>query len=214
MTMKIERRSMLKAMGVASLGAITPNLLKGEVLSKPYEIKKKTIKADILVVGGGTAGVIAAIQAGRAGRKVVLVENGSQLGGTTTTAGVNFPGIFFAWGKQVIGGIGWELVQETTALNDDVLPDFSQPHGDAHWNHQVRVNAPLYTMLAESKCLEAGVQIRYYETPTQAKFRKNKWTVDLMGKGTSTQVVCNQIIDCTGNAYVASIAGFPLLREA
>lgn len=212
--MKLERRSMLKAMGLASVGALTPGLLKGEVLSKPYEIKKQTINTDILVVGGGTAGVIAAIQAGRAGRKVVLVENGSQLGGTTTTAGVNFPGIFFAWGKQVIGGIGWELVQETTALNDDVLPDFSQPHGDAHWNHQVRVNAPLYTMLAESKCLEAGVQIRYYETPTQAKFRKNKWTVDLMGKGTSTQVVCNQIIDCTGNAYVASIAGFPLLREA
>ncbi|MGV3508899.1 MAG: FAD-dependent oxidoreductase, partial [Sphingobacteriaceae bacterium] len=161
-----------------------------------------------------TAGVIAAIQAGRAGRKVILVENGSQLGGTTTTGGVNYPGIFFAWGKQVIGGIGWELVQEAVALNNDKLPDFSIPHGEQHWTHQVRVNAPLYAILAEQKCIEAGVQIRYYETPISADFKKGNWLVKTVGKGTNTEITCNQLIDCTGNAYAASIAGFPLVREA
>lgn len=211
--MKMERRSVLKTMGVASLGALAPTVLKGEVLKAPYKVKKQTLKTDILVVGGGTAGVIAAIQAGRAGRKVILVENGSQLGGTTTTGGVDFPGIFFAWGKQVIGGIGWELVQETVALNDDVLPDFSIPHGEQHWHHQVKVNAALYVLLAESKCLEAGVQIRYYETPTEATFKKNKWTVRTIGKGTNNEIECSQIIDCTGNGYVASVAGYDLLRE-
>jgi NADPH-dependent 2,4-dienoyl-CoA reductase/sulfur reductase-like enzyme len=40
---------------------------------------------DVLVVGGGTAGAIAAIQAARAGAKTALVEMGGQLGGTTTT---------------------------------------------------------------------------------------------------------------------------------
>src|SRR5690606_18817056 len=129
----------------------------------------------ILVVGGGTAGVIAAIQAGRAGRKVILVENGSQLGGVTTTGGVNFPGIFFAWGRQVIGGIGWELVQETVAFNGDKLPDFSIPHGRQHWRHQVTVNGPLYAILAEEKCMQAGVQLRYYETPVSAEFQRDKW---------------------------------------
>ncbi|MFT2008304.1 FAD-dependent oxidoreductase [Pontibacter sp. 13R65] len=210
---KIDRRLMLKTIGVASVGAVTPNLLKGEVLKKPYEIKRRSLKTDILVVGGGTAGVIAAIQAGRAGRKVVLVENGSQLGGTTTTGGVAYPGIYFAWGKQVIGGIGWELVQEAVAMNNDTLPDFSVPHGEQHWTHQVRVNAPLYAMLAEQKCLEAGVQIRYYESPTQVAFSNNNWKVQTTGKGVSTEITCNQLIDCTGNAYVASIAGFNLIRE-
>ena len=70
---------------------------------------------DILVIGGGTAGTIAAIQAGRTGLRTALVETGTQLGGVTTTGGVSFPGLFHAWGKQIIAGIGWELVQKAVA---------------------------------------------------------------------------------------------------
>ena len=56
-------------------------------------------ETDVLIVGGGTAGTIAAIQAARAGAKTLFIERGSQLGGTTTTGGVAFPGIFHAWGN-------------------------------------------------------------------------------------------------------------------
>ncbi|MDQ6481679.1 FAD-dependent oxidoreductase [Dyadobacter sp. LHD-138] len=211
---KLKRRSALTRLGAISLGMISPSVSKGEVLAEPYKVKKQTIKTDILVVGGGTAGVVAAIQAGRAGRKTILVENGSQLGGTTTTGGVAFPGIFFAWGKQVIGGIGWEMVQEAVSLNDDTLPDFSVPHGKQHPKHQVRLNGQLYAVLIEEKCVEAGVQLRFYETPVSASFEKGNWIVETVGKGTNTQIICNQLIDCTGNAYVASIAGFDVLRES
>ena len=48
----------------------------------------RSVNADVLVIGGGTAGTIAAIQAGRLGARTILVEASSQLGGTTTTAGV------------------------------------------------------------------------------------------------------------------------------
>lgn len=211
---KIERRTMIKTLGALSIAAATPSVSKAEVLVQPFETKEKNITCDILIVGGGTAGTIAAIQAGRAGSKTVLIEAGSQLGGTTTTGGVSFPGIFHAWGKQVIGGIGWELVQECVAMNDDELPDFSIPHGKSHPKHQVRINGPLYTLLAEEKCLEAGVDIRYYETPSKLEFKKNNWLVETVGKGTKTQITCKQIIDCTGNALVASMAGFDVLREA
>ncbi len=209
---KIQRRAALSSIGAMSLGITA--LAKGEIVSEPYKIKKQTLKTDILVIGGGTAGVIAAIQAGRAGRKTILVENGSQLGGTTTTGGVAFPGIFFAWGNQIISGIGWELVQAAVALNDDTLPNFSIPHGKNHPRHQVRLNGQLYAMLIEEKCIEAGVQIRFYETPTQITFQKNNWVVQTMGKGMMTEIICNQLIDCTGNAYATSIAGFTVLREA
>ncbi|WP_298360248.1 FAD-dependent oxidoreductase [Runella sp.] len=209
---KIQRRAALSSIGAMSLGITA--LAKGEIVSEPYKIKKQTLKTDILVIGGGTAGVIAAIQAGRAGRKTILVENGSQLGGTTTTGGVAFPGIFFAWGNQIISGIGWELVQAAVALNDDTLPNFSIPHGKNHPRHQVRLNGQLYAMLIEEKCIEAGVQIRFYETPTQIMFKKNNWIVQTMGKGMITEIICNQLIDCTGNAYATSIAGFTVLREA
>ncbi len=211
---KIERRTAIKSLGALSLGLAAPAISKGEILAQPYKTKKQSIKTDIVVVGGGTAGTIAAIQAGRAGCKTILIEAGSQLGGTTTTGGVSFPGIFHAWGKQVIGGIGWELVTECVAMNDDQLPDFSIPHGRHHPRHQVRINGPLYTLLAEEKCLDADVDLRYYETPVRVEFNKNEWTIETVGKGTHTTITCNQIIDCTGNALIASMAGFDVLREA
>jgi len=200
-------------MGALSLGMAVPSLAEGEVLVDPYETKESSIETDILVVGGGTAGTIAAIQAARAGAKTVLVEFGSQLGGTTTTGGVSFPGIFHAWGKQIIGGIGWELVRECVAMNDDQLPDFSIPHGRSHPKHQVLINGPLYTLLAEDKCLEAGVELRFYETPYKIEFKKDKWIVETVGKGCHTEITCSQLIDCTGNALVTSMAGFDVLRE-
>lgn len=203
---------MLKSLGALSLGMATPALAKGEVLASPYTIDRQQLETDILIVGGGTAGVIAAIQAGRAGARTTLIESGSQLGGTTTTGGVAFPGIFHAWGKQIIGGIGWELVMDCVQLNGDLLPNFSILP-DRHWKHQVTVNAPLYTLLAEEKCLEAGVDIRYYETPHRIEFKAGKWLVETVGKGSKTEVSCNQVIDCTGNALIASMAGFDVLRE-
>ncbi|MCE6990163.1 FAD-dependent oxidoreductase [Dyadobacter sp. CY323] len=210
----MKRRSALASIGAISFGIGSKEVDPVEIVREPYKVKKQSLKTDIVVVGGGTAGVIAAIQAGRAGRKVILIENGSQLGGTTTTGGVAFPGIFFAWGKQVIGGIGWELVQEAVALNDDTLPDFSIPHGKHHPRHQVRLNGQLYAMLIEEKCREAGVNLRFYETPTRVAFQSNTWTVETVGKGTNTEITCKQLIDCTGNGYAAHLAGYKLLREA
>lgn len=210
---KIERRTMIKALGALSIGVVSPSISTAETLVDPYETEEVKLECDILVIGGGTSGTIAAIQAGRAGSKTILIESGSQLGGTTTTGGVSFPGIFHAWGKQVIGGIGWELIQECVAMNDDELPDFLTPHGRSHPKHQVRINGPLYTLLAEEKCLNAGVDIRYYETPVKVVFNDDRWIVETVGKGSNREIICNQIIDCTGNALVASMAGFDLLRD-
>jgi hypothetical protein len=210
---KIERRTLLKTLGGFTLGGIIP--LTGNALNKNKQSanKIKTINTDILVVGGGTAGVIAAIQSARAGCSTILVENGSQLGGTTSTGGVAFPGLFHAWGKQIIRGIGWELVTEAVKMDDGELPDFTIPTGRQHYKHQVRLNGYLYALLAEAKSLEAGVKIRYYETPVDARFDGNNWQVETMGKGTHTRIVCSQLIDCTGNAWVTALAGFNVLRE-
>jgi glycine/D-amino acid oxidase-like deaminating enzyme len=203
---------MLKLMSGMTLGSLLPVFGQASVGSKRGDKNLKTIKTDILVVGGGTAGVIAAIQAGRAGCSTILVENGSQLGGTTTTGGVAFPGLFHAWGKQVVGGIGWELVTEAVKLDGGELPDFSIPTGKNHPKHQVRINPNIYALLAEEKCLEAGVQLRYYETPVKAEFKGNSWDVEVGGKGNHIKISCKQLIDCTGNAFVTSLAGYKVLR--
>ena len=171
-----------------------------------------TTHAEVLVVGGGAAGTIAAIQAARAGADTFLVERGSQLGGTTTTAGVAFPGLFDAWGRQIIAGIGWELVRESVELDGGTLPDFSKVP-ERHWMNQVRVNPFLYALLAEEKCARAGVRIAYYEFPQGITETDTGWRVDCAGFGTRRQVHCRQIIDCTGGAEVAGMLNLPRLRE-
>lgn len=171
-----------------------------------------TNEVDVLVVGGGTAGHVAAIQAGRAGAKTLIVERNSQLGGTTTTGGVAFPGLFDAWGKQVIAGIGWELVKESVALDGGQLPNFARVP-QRHWQNQVYTNQFLYAILAEEKCAEAGVEIAYYEFPQAVTKTDDGWQVDCVGFGTSRRVRCRQIVDCTGGAEVVGMLGFPRLRE-
>ena len=66
---------------------------------------------DVAVIGGGPAGSTAAVQAARLGARTLLVEKNAMLGGTTTAAAIDIPGLFYAWGQQVIAGIGWEVVR-------------------------------------------------------------------------------------------------------
>lgn len=171
-----------------------------------------TQDVDVLVVGGGTAGAIAAIQSARAGAKVLLIERGAQLGGAMTTGGVAFPGLFDAWGKQIIAGIGWELVKESVELDKGVFPDFGKVP-QSHHHNQVFINQFLYAILAEEKCEKAGVQIAYHEFPQTVTRTEAGWQVDCIGFGTKRRVNCKQIIDCTGGAEVVGLIGLPRLRE-
>lgn len=175
---------------------------------KPQDI---TNEIDILVVGGGSAGTIAAIQAGRTGAKTMVMERASYLGGMTTRGGVCFPGLFDAWGRQIIAGIGWELVKECVELDGGSLPDFSKVPS-RHWKNQVHINQFLFYILAEEKCAEAGVEIAYHEFPQAIQATADGWQVDCAGFGTRRRIRCKQIVDCTGGAEVAGMLGHPRLR--
>ncbi|BCX46926.1 hypothetical protein HAHE_08340 [Haloferula helveola] len=207
------RRRFLQSSLLAPVGAALASTTHVEASALPDAGKADiSTDVDVLVVGGGTAGTIAAIQAGRAGAKTLLLERGAQLGGMTTTGGVAFPGLFDAWGKQVIAGIGWELVKESVELDGGKLPNFAKVP-QRHWMNQVHVNQFLYAILAEEKCAKAGVTICYYEFPTSVTPVDGGWQVECTGFGTRRQIRCKQIIDCTGGAEVVGMAGFERMRE-
>ena len=42
-----------------------------------------------------------------------------------TTGGVNFPGLFYAWGRQIIDGSCWRVIQEVAQLGGAVIPDMN-----------------------------------------------------------------------------------------
>ena len=213
-----DRRDFLQQSVVgAAAGMVIASTTEVVLATNPTQAKELakpdvTSSVDVLVVGGGTAGTIAAIQCGRAGAKTLLLERNSQLGGTTTVGGVAFPGLFDAWGKQVIAGIGWELVKESVDLDGGKLPNFAKVP-QRHFHNQVHVNQFLYAILAEEKCAKAGVEIAYYEFPQSISKTTDGWQVDCVGFGTHRRVMCKQIIDCTGGAEVVGLMGLPRLRE-
>ena len=182
-----------------------------ENLPSPDPENPDVLDVDVLVVGGGSAGHVAAIQAGRMGAKTVLLERNSQLGGTTTTGGVCFPGLFHAWGKQVIGGIGWELVAKSVEVDGRKLQDFTKVHR-SHVPYHVDINGQLYSLLAEEACLDAGVSLAYYQFPQKVTQSAGGWLVDVVGQGVAYQLRCAQIIDCTGGAEVVGMLGMERLR--
>ena len=210
-----DRRQFLQKSLLGTTGLGMAIVSTSEVVAKPVpgEVESGvTQEVDVLVVGGGTAGTIAAIQAGRAGASTLLVERGAQLGGTTTTGGVAFPGLFDAWGKQIIAGIGWELVKECVELDGGVFPNFAKVPR-RHWQNQIQVNLFLYAILAEEKCEQAGVAIAFHEFPETIRATPTGWQVDCLGFGTRRRVLCKQVIDCTGGAEVVGMMGHPRLRE-
>lgn len=169
------------------------------------------LDVDVLVVGGGSAGHVAAIQAGRMGAKTALLERGPQLGGTTTTGGVNFPGLFHAWGKQLISGIGWELVTKCREIDGKPLQNFARANR-GHCYYHVTINGQLYSLLAEEACLDAGVSIAYYQFPETVKQTPDGWLVEVVGQGVRYQLRCKQIIDCTGGGTVVGMLGYERMR--
>ncbi len=211
-----DRRNFLQSsvLGAAGVGLAVSSSSSVAVAETNEGTNKPVVanEVDVLVVGGGTAGTIAAIQAGRAGARTLLVERNFQLGGATTTGGVAFPGLFDAWGEQVIAGIGWELVKESVELDGGRFPNFAKVPR-SHWMNQVHVNQFVYALLAEEKCREADVEIAYYEFPEAVVKTDAGWQVDCIGFGTRRRVKCKQIIDCTGGAEVVGMLGFERLRE-
>lgn len=213
--MKSSRRNFLQhsLFGTAALGLNIASTTETRAAEAPQAAEPEiSDTVDVLVVGGGTAGTIAAIQAGRAGASVLLLERNGQLGGTMTTGGVAFPGLFDAWGKQIIAGIGWELVKESVELDKGPFPDFAKVP-QRHWHNQIYTNQFLYAILAEDKCVAAGVKIAYYEFPQAVTKTDNGWQVDCVGFGTKRRVTCKQIVDCTGGAEVVGLLGLPRQRD-
>lgn len=168
---------------------------------------------DVAVFGAGAAGVVAAVQAARAGASCVLVEKTGLLGGTAVTAGVNFPGLFHAWGKQIIAGIGWEMVVRTVNESGGQLPDFRHDER-RHSARQVWVDRFTYAAINDAMIREAGVACWLHSMPVRAFQEAGMWRVDIACKEGVRTLRARVVIDATGDANLASIAGLATRRNA
>lgn len=168
---------------------------------------------DVMVIGGGTAGVIAAIQAGRAGARTLLVEKNGMLGGTVTVAGINAPAHFFAWGRQVIGGIGWELMRRTLEVTGRPVPTPEFSIGKSTPPH-LTMDKMVFAALCDETVLGSGAELLLHAMPAALSWAGERWHVGLCTKTGVRQATAKVVVDATGDANAVALAGFEVVRPA
>jgi hypothetical protein len=167
---------------------------------------------DVVVAGGGAAGAFAAISAGMLGARTLLIEKNGRLGGTITSAGVNFPGLFHAWGRQIISGPCWEAIIRTVSFDGIQLPDFeSTPR--MHWQHQIPVNMFTYSVVLDNMCKESDVDVRFHTMVSFAEENEDCIIVVVTSKEGLWAVKSKVLIDATGDANVAGILGYERVKS-
>ena len=173
-----------------------------------HEKRLKTEKSvDVLVVGGGSAGCFAAISAARLGAEVLLVEKNAMLGGTATVGMVNFPGLFHAWGKQIIDGPAWEAIMRCVRRGGAVLPPF--PYKSEHHNmQQILVDIFTYTCVLDEMCAEAGVELLFHSMIAEVREKKSGVFATVTTKDGPLDVKAKILIDASGDADALRLAGY------
>lgn len=82
---------------------------------------------DVIVVGGGVAGVAAALAARRAGAQVLLLEKHALLGGLATNGLISwYEPLCDGEGHQLMYGLAEELLRLSIRYGDDTLPEIWQ----------------------------------------------------------------------------------------
>ena len=178
---------------------------------------------EILVVGGGPAGIAAAYCAARRGHQVLLAERGYCLGGTAT-AGLVGPFMTSSdpeGKKQIIRGFFRELVDRLIAAGGALEP-MSMGNCDAysswhlHGHHNLTpFNAETLKFEAESMCLEQKVQLLYGVQAAEVVKSADGKRIDgvvFAAKEGFVYIRAKMVIDCTGDGDIAFMAGCPMMK--
>ncbi len=164
----------------------------------------KSKKVDVLIAGGGTAGVIAGIAAARNGAKTLIVDKQRCLGGQFTA------GMLGAWvgfsdkEKVIVKGIAWELRDILKERNAIVEND---PDTDVCYLYDTEVAK---VVLDEMVKREPQLSVYLNTVITDVITEDNKVSgVIALSEMEQMEIRANVVIDCSGDAVVAAKAGVP-----
>lgn len=175
-------------------------------------------KYDVIVVGGGTAGALAAISAARQGVKTLVVERFGHLGGTATY-GIPFLGLLSGSGMPVFGGLVQELLDRLKAEG------FAFGIADgAYWNTAERPNSYGFNLfpfdpeglkyVLQEMLLEAGGSMLLHSTLSQVAMEKNRIAaIQVCSPVSSHWLEADVFIDSTGDASLIHRAGGPFQEK-
>jgi len=142
---------------------------------------------DVLVIGGGVSGSMAAIAAARKGVKVTLVERGGCLGGTWTSALI---------GATLDSGYKGGLLSEF----------LGKVNSEMKLGSATLFETQKYIL--EKMCIDAGVKLYLYSQAFNVnKKDRNIESVEICSKSGMINIEAKTIIDATGDGDIAYMAG-------
>ncbi len=175
------------------------------------------MKVDVLVCGGGCAGLGAAIASARAGAMVMLVERAPFAGGIITTVGLPFLDGIACWetGRLVVKGLALELLTRlgVAQKNATIIEDIQCAVGNAFKRHGSvgLMSIERFKILADELLQEAGVKILYHAMACGTEVRNGRIeAVFVACKDGIVRIEPGVVIDCTGDADIANYAGCPM----
>lgn len=175
----------------------------------------KMIQFDIAVAGGGVAGVAAAVEAARSGKKVVIVEKATQLGGLATIGLINlFVPMCNGRGVQIIKGMADEFLRLSMKYGFDTIPEDwrnGEPgQGTTKQRLVSRYSAPIFSLALCELLNELGVEIMFDTVITGAD-TQNGHIQSLVLFNKSGYICCraDMFVDATGDSDVLHYTGVP-----
>ena len=190
---------------------------RGNKMKSIIEERRETeviFNCDVLIAGGGIAGISAALAAARSGAKVVLVERECVLGGLATLGLITiYLPLCDGVGNQVTFGIGEELLR--LSIKHGVEDKYPKPwleNGTFEERKQkrfeVQYNPHLFAIEVEQLLLKEGVEIFYNTLICDVAKENQKIShVILENKSGRTAIQVKSVVDTTGDAEICRMAG-------
>jgi len=159
---------------------------------------------DVAVVGGGSAGVAAAIAAARSGARTLLLEKGPCLGGAATLRNVLTYCGLYTLGEQprrAVMGVADEVLAGLRRLDAVTGPQ-------RHRGVFVVFDPEAVKLVLDALCAEAGVDVRFGAFVCGAT-RANGGIVDLSWQdhGGRRTIAARAFVDASGEGDLAHFAG-------
>jgi hypothetical protein len=157
---------------------------------------------DVVVVGGGCAGVAAAVSAAKNGARTLLIEAGSMIGGELIT-GLPVDGALNARGEWIVGGVLKEILDEHARLGG-----YIGPVKDWRLIWYVCIDPEIMKVAVSNVLRRHGVHVWMYSFAEDVVMSGNEVSgVVVLNKRQRTLVNAKVYVDCSGDGDLAMLAG-------
>ncbi len=171
---------------------------------------------DLIVAGGGAAGLVAAVAAARLGARVLLLERQGCLGGTATTGYVAQYIGFYNGDTKAVWGIPHEILERIVrAGGSNGFGTYTMAEAAANplTIHHFPFNPEVVKIVLDEIAAESGVEILFHASVVGISKHDSALT------GLTVETVAGRrdfssrvVVDATGDATVAHLAGVPMLK--